>query len=213
MKVKTLISILLISLFYVSCGDNSKESNISLVNKKSNYSDEFMELVQRYGQYSVVLAIINISMMQNENLEFVHIIEDWDYADYKENILKMIDSSESFNQAMRNQVETLEKRSFQGIIECWLEIYSLINHLRKLNFDVAFEEFFYSISEMKPIMDKFFQENNIQEWSSMSYSQTYQLDYYLCNYLVNIPEYERMKLLSAITKASVDHLEHSNKNL
>ncbi len=76
MKVKTLISILLISLFYVSCGDNSKESNIPLVNKKSNYSDEFVELVQRYGQYSVVLAIINISMRLNENSEFVRIIED-----------------------------------------------------------------------------------------------------------------------------------------
>lgn len=208
MKVKTLISILLISLFYVSCGDNSKESNIPLVNKKSNYSDEFVELVQRYGQYSVVLAIINISMRLDENSEFVRIIEDWDYADYKENILKTIDSSESFNQAIRNQVETLKrKRSLQNIIECWLEIYNFINHLRKLNFDMSFEEFLYSISEMKPIMDKFFQENDIQEWSSMSYSQMYLLDYYLCNYLASIPEYESMKLLSVLTKSSVDHLE------
>ena len=208
MKVKTLISILLISLFYVSCGDNSKESNIPLVNKKSNYSDEFVELVQRYGQYSVVLAIINISMRLDENSEFVRIIEDWDYADYKENILKTIDSSESFNQAIRNQVETLKrKRSLQNIIECWLEIYNFINHLRKLNFDMSFEEFLYSISEMKPIMDKFFQENDIQEWSSMSYSQMYLLDYYLCNYLASIPEYESMKLLSILTKSSVDHLE------
>lgn len=208
MKVKTLISILLISLFYVSCGDSSKESNISLVNKKSNYSDEFVELVQRYGQYSVVLAIINISMRLNENSEFVRIIEDWDYADYKENILKTIDSSESFNQAIRNQVETLKrKRSLQNIIECWLEIYNFINHLRKLNFDMSFEEFLYSISEMKPIMDKFFQENDIQEWSSMSYSQMCLLDYYLCNYLASIPEYESMKLLSVLTKSSVDHLE------
>ncbi|MBR6125493.1 hypothetical protein IKQ19_18200 [Candidatus Saccharibacteria bacterium] len=208
MKFKTLISILLISLFYVSCGDNSKESNISLVNKKSNYSDEFVELVQRYGQYSVVLAIINISMRLNENSEFVRIIEDWDYADYKENILKTIDSSESFNQAIRNQVETLKrKRSLQNIIECWLEIYNFINHLRKLNFDMSFEEFLYSISEMKPIMDEFFQENDIQEWSSMSYSQMYLLDYYLCNYLASIPEYESMKLLSVLTKSSVDHLE------
>ncbi|MBR4632929.1 MAG: hypothetical protein IKO48_06415 [Elusimicrobia bacterium] len=208
MKVKTLISVLLISLFYVSCGDSSKESNISLVNKKSNYSDEFVELVQRYGQYSVVLAIINISMRLNENSEFVRIIEDWDYADYKENILKTIDSSESFNQAIRNQVETLKrKRSLQNIIECWLEIYNFINHLRKLNFDMSFEEFLYSISEMKPIMDKFFQENDIQEWSSMSYSQMCLLDYYLCNYLASIPEYESMKLLSVLTKSSVDHLE------
>ena len=208
MKFKTLISILLISLFYVSCGDNSKESNISLVNKKSNYSDEFVELVQRYGQYSVVLAIINISMRLNENSEFVRIIEDWDYADYKENILKTIDSSESFNQAIRNQVETLKrKRSLQNIIECWLEIYNFINHLRKLNFDMSFEEFLYSISEMKPIMDNFFQENDIQEWSSMSYSQMCLLDYYLCNYLASIPEYESMKLLSVLTKSSVDHLE------
>ena len=167
-----------------------------------------MELVQRYGQYSVVLAIINISMRLNENSEFVRIIEDWDYADYKENILKTIDSSESFNQAIRNQVETLKrKRSLQNIIECWLEIYNFINHLRKLNFDMSFEEFLYSISEMKPIMDKFFQENDIQEWSSMSYSQMYLLDYYLCNYLTSIPEYESMKLLSVLTKSSVDHLE------
>ena len=104
--------VLLIFLFLISCSDNSKEFKKPLINKGNDYSVEFMELVQLYGQYSVVLAIINISMMQNENSEFENIVQDWDYADYKENILKTIDSSESFNQAMRNQVETLEKKRF-----------------------------------------------------------------------------------------------------
>lgn len=208
MKIKTLTIVLLIFLFLISCSDNSKEFKKPLINKGNDYSVEFMELVQLYGQYSVVLAIINISMMQNENSEFENIVQDWDYADYKENILKTIDSSESFNQAMRNQVETLEKKgSLQDLVKCWLEIYSFLNHIRKLDLDISYEELLYGISEMKPIMDNFFHENNIQEWSSMSYSQMYQFDYYLCNFMIKIYGYERIKLLKAIINNSFVHVK------
>ena len=107
-----------------------------------------------------------------------------------------------------NQVETLEKKgSLQDLVKCWLEIYSFLNHIRKLDLDISYEELLYGISEMKPIMDNFFHENNIQEWSSMSYSQMYQFDYYLCNFMIKIYGYERIKLLKAIINNSFVHVK------
>lgn len=215
--IKTLTSTLLISLFLISCNDSSKEKkepDVYLEKEMNNYSDEFKELVEFHGQYMVILAIINIGMLQNKNSELTNIIQYWDYADYKENILQSINSNEVFDKALYYQVEILKKHGLLSeIVENWIEIYGFINHIRKMNFNISFEEFLYNISEMKPIMDNFFHENNIQEWSSMSYSQNYQFDYYVCNYLTNISEYERMKLIKIITSMSLIHLENTNKTL
>lgn len=211
---KMLTNALLILSLIVSCSESSKDTRETTVlpkDLKSNHSDEFQELVRSHGQYVVVLAIINIAITQNKESELAQVVRDWSYMDYKELISKSIDSNEVFDKALRNQEVTLKNSgSLSSVVENWIEIYGLINHLRKLDFDVSFEEFLYSVSEMKPIMETFFHENNIQEWSSMSYSQYYQFDYYLCNYMSNASEYKRMSLVKAIIDASVRQMRTSS---
>lgn len=211
---KMLTNALLILLLIVSCSESSKDTKETAVlskDLKSNHSDEFQELVRSHGQYMVVLAIINIAITQNKESELAQVIHDWSYMDYKELISKSINFNEAFDKALLNQEETLKKSgSLSNVVENWIEIYGLINHLRKLDLDVSFEELLYSVSEMKLIMETFFRENNIQEWSSMSYSQYYQFDYYLCNYMSNESEYKRMRLVEAIIGTSVRQMRTSS---